>query len=75
LVGLVDGQAGGGVGIRVIVTGGAAFIGTLLVRRLLAGPVAAGGAEAAPVDEVVVADLAGVAGRLGTADVISHLAG
>jgi nucleoside-diphosphate-sugar epimerase len=46
------------MGIRVIVTGGAGFIGTLLVRRLLAGPVAAGGAGPAPVDEVVVADLA-----------------
>jgi nucleoside-diphosphate-sugar epimerase len=46
------------VGIRVIVTGGAGFIGTLLVRRLLAGPVAAGGAGPAPVDEVVIADLA-----------------
>jgi D-erythronate 2-dehydrogenase len=46
------------VGIRVIVTGGAGFLGTLLVRRLLAGPVAAGGAGPAPVDEVVVADLA-----------------
>jgi nucleoside-diphosphate-sugar epimerase len=46
------------VGIRVIVTGGAGFIGTLLVRRLLAGPVAAGGAGPALVDEVVIADLA-----------------
>jgi nucleoside-diphosphate-sugar epimerase len=46
------------VGIRVIVTGGAGFIGTLLVRRLLAGPVAAGGAGPAAVDEIVVADLA-----------------
>ncbi len=46
------------MGIRVIVTGGAGFIGTLLVRRLLAGPLTVGGGEAAPVDEVVVADLA-----------------
>lgn len=46
------------MGIRVIVTGGAGFIGTLLVRELLAGPAAVGGAGPAPVDEVVVADLA-----------------
>jgi D-erythronate 2-dehydrogenase len=46
------------VGIRVIVTGGAGFIGTLLVRQLLAGPVAAGGSSPALADEVVVADLA-----------------
>jgi len=44
--------------MRVIVTGGAGFIGTLLARRLLAGPIAAGGGEPAPVDELVLADLA-----------------
>jgi nucleoside-diphosphate-sugar epimerase len=44
--------------MRVVVTGGAGFIGTLLARRLLAGPVAVGGDEAAPVDELVLADLA-----------------
>jgi nucleoside-diphosphate-sugar epimerase len=46
------------VGIRVIVTGGAGFLGTQLIRRLLAGPVAAGGAYPVPADEIVVADLA-----------------
>ena len=46
------------VSMRVIVTGGAGFIGTLLARRLLAAPLAAGGDEAAPVDELVLADLA-----------------
>jgi nucleoside-diphosphate-sugar epimerase len=46
------------VSIRVIVTGGAGFIGTLLVRQLLAGPVAAGGTGPAPVGELVLADLA-----------------
>ena len=43
---------------RVIVTGGAGFIGTLLVRRLLAGPAGAGGAGPAPVGERGIADLA-----------------
>jgi nucleoside-diphosphate-sugar epimerase len=42
---------------RVIVTGGAGFLGTLLARRLLAGPVAIGGAAAAGVGELVIADL------------------
>jgi D-erythronate 2-dehydrogenase len=46
------------VSIRVIVTGGAGFIGTLLARQLVAGPVAAGGAGPAPVGELVLADLA-----------------
>ncbi|HEX3715569.1 MAG TPA: D-erythronate dehydrogenase [Trebonia sp.] len=44
--------------MRVIVTGGAGFIGTLLARRLLAGTVTAGGAAPAPVGELVLADLA-----------------
>ena len=43
---------------RVIVTGGAGFIGTLLARRLLAGPVTIGDARPAPVDELVLVDLA-----------------
>ena len=42
---------------RVIVTGGAGFIGTLLARRLLAGPAAIGDGVPAPVDELVLADL------------------
>ena len=43
---------------RVIVTGGAGFIGTLLARRLLAEPVTIGDGSPAPVDELVLADLA-----------------
>ncbi|HEY0932675.1 MAG TPA: D-erythronate dehydrogenase [Trebonia sp.] len=67
VAGNVTGEAarprpGGGreapVPIRVIVTGGAGFIGTLLARRLLAGPVAVAGNEPAPVGELVIADLA-----------------
>ena len=44
--------------IRVIITGGAGFIGTLLARRLLAEPVTIGDASPAKVDELVLADLA-----------------
>jgi nucleoside-diphosphate-sugar epimerase len=44
-------------GARVIVTGGAGFLGTLLARRLLAGPVEIGGAAPADVSELVIVDL------------------
>ena len=44
--------------MRIIVTGGAGFIGTLLARRLLAGPVAIGGAAPVSVDELHLVDLA-----------------
>jgi len=43
--------------MRVIVTGGAGFLGTLLARRLLAGPIAIGGGEPDDVTELVLADL------------------
>jgi len=46
------------VSTRVIVTGGAGFIGTLLARRLLAKPVTIGDARPAPVDELLLVDLA-----------------
>ncbi|WP_250557281.1 D-erythronate dehydrogenase [Pseudonocardia lacus] len=45
------------MGIRVVVTGGAGFLGALLARELLAGPLAVGGAEPADVDEVVLVDV------------------
>jgi nucleoside-diphosphate-sugar epimerase len=45
------------VSIRAIVTGGAGFIGTLLARRLLAGPLSVGGADPADVAELFLVDL------------------
>ena len=45
------------VNTRVIITGGAGFVGTILARRLLAEPVSIGGAETAKVDELTIADL------------------
>jgi D-erythronate 2-dehydrogenase len=46
------------VSARVVVTGGAGFVGTVLARRLLAEPVAIGGAAPVEVGELVLADLA-----------------
>ncbi|MEV0616776.1 D-erythronate dehydrogenase [Nonomuraea sp. NPDC050404] len=43
---------------RIVITGGAGFIGSLLARRLLAAPVALGGAEPVPVGELVLLDVA-----------------
>jgi nucleoside-diphosphate-sugar epimerase len=43
--------------VKAVITGGAGFIGTLLARRLLAGPVQVGGAAPAHLDELVLADL------------------
>jgi nucleoside-diphosphate-sugar epimerase len=45
------------VGVRAVITGGAGFLGTLLARRLLAAPIAVGGAAADEVGELVLLDL------------------
>jgi nucleoside-diphosphate-sugar epimerase len=42
--------------MRVLITGGAGFLGTLLARRLLADPPAFGGGPAGPVDELTLLD-------------------
>lgn len=42
---------------RIVITGGAGFIGTLLARRLLAGPVVLNGGDPVDVDELVLVDL------------------
>jgi D-erythronate 2-dehydrogenase len=52
-----------GGGMRIIVTGGAGFVGSLLARRLLGGPFEAVG-EIADVDELVLADLVAPAADL-----------
>lgn len=45
------------MGVRVAITGGAGFLGTLLARQLLGAPVAVGGAEPAEVDELLLVDI------------------
>ena len=42
---------------RIVVTGGSGFLGSLLARRLLGGPVALGGAALADVAELTLVDL------------------
>ncbi|NKQ51737.1 NAD-dependent epimerase/dehydratase family protein [Amycolatopsis sp. K13G38] len=43
---------------RILITGGAGFLGSLLARELLAGPVALGGSAPGEIGELVLADLA-----------------
>ena len=43
--------------MRVLITGGAGFLGTLLARRLLAEPPAVGGSAPRQVDELILLDL------------------
>jgi nucleoside-diphosphate-sugar epimerase len=42
---------------RVVITGGAGFLGSLLARRLLASPISLGGGKAEQVGELVLVDL------------------
>jgi D-erythronate 2-dehydrogenase len=50
--------------VRIVITGGAGFLGTLLARRLLAGPVGVAGAAPAAVTELELVDLAAPAGEV-----------
>src|SRR3984885_9160070 len=67
--------------MRVIITGGAGFVGGVLARRLLDGPFEAGG-EVADVDELVLADLVAPAAdraadprvRVATVDLVTEAA-
>lgn len=43
--------------MKVVITGGGGFLGSALARRLLADGVRVGGAESAPVDELLLVDL------------------
>jgi nucleoside-diphosphate-sugar epimerase len=61
--------------MRVVLTGGAGFLGTLLARRLLAGPVALGGGAPAEVDELVLVDLAAPAPDLAGDDRVRVVTG
>ena len=51
-------------GVRVLITGGAGFLGTLLARRILREPLGLGGAGPAPVEELTLLDVVAPAADL-----------
>ena len=61
------------MGTRVVITGGAGFLGSLLARRLLASPISLGGGKAERVDELVLVDL--VASDLAPAERVRSVVG
>lgn len=62
--------------MRVVITGGAGFLGSALARRLLvAGEVAVGGAAPAPLTDLVLADLVAPAADVGEDDRVSTVVG
>ena len=54
---VTGGSGPGRMSARIVVTGGSGFLGSLLARRLLGGPVALGGAAPADVAELTLVDL------------------
>ncbi|MCD2196750.1 NAD-dependent epimerase/dehydratase family protein [Actinomycetospora endophytica] len=61
--------------MRIAITGGAGFLGTLLARHLLAGPVVLDDTPPADVDELIIADLAEPAPRLADDPRVTALTG
>jgi nucleoside-diphosphate-sugar epimerase len=64
-----------GVGARVLITGGAGFLGSLLARRLLASPIGLGGGTAEQADELVLVDLVAPPADLASADRVRPVVG
>lgn len=60
---------------RIVITGGAGFIGSLLARRLLAAPIALGGAEPGEIGELILVDLVPPPGDLPAEDRVRPVVG
>jgi nucleoside-diphosphate-sugar epimerase len=63
------------VSTRVVITGGAGFLGSLLARRLLASPISLGGGEAEQVGELTLVDLVAPPPDLASADRVRSVVG
>jgi nucleoside-diphosphate-sugar epimerase len=61
--------------MRVVITGGAGFLGSLLARRLRASPVSLGGGRAERVGELVLVDLVAPPPDLARADQVRSVVG